>query len=60
MKRAKELLSGSYTVGEIAGIVGFQSIYHFSSFFKTECGISPTEYRQRMIMRQFNDSYGQL
>lgn len=60
IKRAKELLSGSYTVGEIAGMVGFQSIYHFSSFFKTECGISPTEYRQRMITRQFIDSYGQL
>ena len=60
IKRAKELLSGSYTVGEIAGMVGFQSIYHFSSFFKTECGISPTEYRQRMITRQFNDGYGQL
>ena len=60
IKRAKELLSGSYTVGGIAGMVGFQSIYHFSSFFKTECGISPTEYRQRMIARQFNNSYGQL
>lgn len=45
IKRAKELLIGNFNVSEVAGLTGFRDIYHFSSFFKTQCGISPSEYR---------------
>ena len=45
MKRAKELLRVDHTVTEVARLVGFRDVYHFSACFKKEFGISPSVYR---------------
>lgn len=45
MKRAKELLRVDHTVTEVARMVGFRDVYHFSTCFKKEFGISPLGYR---------------
>lgn len=47
LKRAKELLLGDYSIGDIAQIVGYRDIYHFSNSFKDEFGITPSEYRRK-------------
>lgn len=45
LKKSKELMSHSnYTVGEVALMVGFNSIHYFSNKFKKEYGFSPKEY----------------
>jgi len=44
MKRAKQLLCSGHGVGEVAAMCGFRDVYHFSGFFKGECGVSPREY----------------
>jgi len=41
---AKGLLDGAHTVSQVALLCGFHDIYRFSSFFKDECGMSPSEY----------------
>lgn len=38
------LLSGNYTIGEIAEMVGFNDIFYFSRVFKSKKGISPSNY----------------
>lgn len=44
-EKAKLLLSSDeYTVGEIAELLGFESIYYFSRVFKQHCGVSPLKY----------------
>ena len=46
LNRAAELLkSGKYTVSEIADKCGFSSQSHFSTVFKKQFGISPSEYK---------------
>lgn len=48
MQKAKELLSNTDTsIGEIADLIGFQSIHYFSRFFKTKESCTPLEYRMR-------------
>ena len=48
IEKAKQLLLSDehYTVGEIAEMLGFSDIYHFSKTFKKLCGISPNKYLQ--------------
>lgn len=42
---AKELLiTGRYSVGEIAEMCGFENVYYFSASFKKKTGFSPTSY----------------
>jgi len=51
LKKAKELLlSTGLTVNEIAGKTGFDSIYHFSKFFKQKNKISPSLFRKQCAM----------
>ena len=48
LNKAKELLaSSSYTIGEIAEMVGYQNQLYFSRLFKSNCGFTPTEYRKQ-------------
>jgi AraC-like DNA-binding protein len=45
---AKELLlTGRYTVGQIAAMCGFENTYYFSNVFKKETGCAPTLYVKR-------------
>ncbi len=51
LEHAKELLTvtrpeGQASVSQIAAMVGFRDIYHFSAFFKHETGDSPLAFRQ--------------
>ena len=43
---AKELLSGSKKVTEIAQEVGFDTANYFSAVFKKRTGMTPSEYRE--------------
>lgn len=46
LDKAKELLiTGHYTISEIAEICGFENIYYFSTVFKKHFGVSPKNYR---------------
>lgn len=46
LNRAAELiLSGNYNISEIADMTGFSTASHFSSSFKKQFGISPSEYK---------------
>ncbi len=46
LQRAKELLlDDECQVGEIAALVGFDSVYYFSRTFKSAVGVSPTRFR---------------
>jgi len=44
VKYAKELLADNHSISEVALLCGFHDIYHFSNFFRGECGMSPSEY----------------
>ena len=47
IKIAMEMLgSGLYSVGEVAGAVGFCDMYHFSKVFKKMLGKTPLQYRR--------------
>lgn len=48
LQKAKELLSNTTIgIGEIAELIGFQSIHYFSRFFKEKENCTPIEYRMR-------------
>lgn len=43
IKRAQDLLNtGSFSVAEVAGMVGVQDVYYFSRLFKNVTGVSPS------------------
>ena len=45
LNRAAQLLKeGKYTISEIADMTGFSTLSHFSSSFKKQFGVSPSEY----------------
>ena len=47
LNRAAELLSDSrYNVSEIADLTGFSTLSHFSTSFKKQFGVTPSEYAQ--------------
>lgn len=47
LNRAKEfMMEGKYNVSEIADMTGFSTLSHFSTSFKKQFGVSPSEYRR--------------
>lgn len=47
LKRAQHLLKKSdMTVGEISAECGFSDALYFSRFFKSQCGMTPTEFKK--------------
>lgn len=49
MKEAKKLLASTdLKIIEISQKVGYENEKHFMKTFKTECGVSPSEYRKNM------------
>lgn len=50
LEKAKQLiLTNEISYTEIANRLGFHSIHHFSSFFKKQVGLSPSEYARTML-----------
>ncbi len=48
VEHAKQLLlQGQHSVGEIAELTGYNSIYHFIRQFKLICGVTPGKYNAR-------------
>ena len=46
MERARELLiTGQYSVTEIAELCGYENVYYFSNVFKKHFGVSPIKYK---------------
>lgn len=47
LNRAASLIAeGKYTVSEIADMTGFSTLSHFSTSFKKQFGVTPSEYRK--------------
>lgn len=44
-KAAQLLKSGKYNVSEVADLIGFGTISHFSVSFKKHFGVNPSEYK---------------
>ncbi|MFI8517879.1 helix-turn-helix transcriptional regulator [Streptomyces sp. NPDC085481] len=52
IERAQEMLrTADLTVTEICGLVGFSSLGTFSTRFKSQTGLTPSEYRARHVGR---------
>lgn len=48
LNKAKELLSDTeMTIGEVATATGFSTLSHFSSCFKKQFGVSPTDFKNK-------------
>lgn len=53
LELAQSMLQHSFlSAQEISDQMGFSGYHHFSGFFKKECGISPTQYRQNVKNEQ--------
>jgi AraC-like DNA-binding protein/ligand-binding sensor protein len=49
IEKAKNLLlNPNRRVSEVAYEVGFQSLTHFNRVFRKQCGVSPTDYREKL------------
>ena len=53
IRKAKELLTlNIYSIGEIAEMVGYSSVYYFSKAFKKETGVPPSEFLRQSLSEQ--------
>ncbi|MEE1239532.1 MAG: AraC family transcriptional regulator [Acutalibacteraceae bacterium] len=51
LKKAQHLLkSSNLTVGEISVECGFSDILYFCRFFKSQCGMTPTEFKKAVMI----------
>lgn len=54
MKRSRELLRAQhYTVAQVAELVGYHDSFYFSRVFKKYNGISPSDYRKKLISAHY-------
>ncbi len=52
MELAREMLFNErLSVTDVAALVGYTDLYHFSRIFKEKCGLSPTAYKRQMRTR---------
>lgn len=51
MEEAKALLHGRRPIKEIAHLLGFNTAYAFSKFFKRNASVSPKSYREQLLKR---------
>ena len=49
LKRAVELLESEYNVNEISDLLGYRSPQYFIRLFREEYGMTPFQYRKRML-----------
>lgn len=52
IEAARSQLGGSASITQIAHSVGFKSQAHFATLFKNETGITPTQYRQSLLINR--------
>lgn len=48
LMKAKELLTGGYSVENVCAMTGFNNMSHFSRTFKSKVGINPKQYQKEM------------
>jgi len=51
---AKEILKKGYSVTETAYMCGYNDMFNFSKGFKTEFGLSPTEWKKMHLMNNYS------
>lgn len=52
IREAKRLIrEGNMNITQIAGVLGYSSIHHFTRMFKRFVGISPTDYKKSIVNR---------
>ncbi len=51
ISRAKKLLLEGMTVSRISDMLGYSSIHNFSRAFKRSTGLSPTEYKKKILIQ---------
>lgn len=52
LKTAVDQLSSNVPISQIACNIGFKSQAHFATLFKSEVGLTPSEYRQSLLLKQ--------
>jgi AraC-like DNA-binding protein len=52
LEAAREQLAGNEPITQIAHNVGFKSQAHFATLFKSEVGVTPSEYRQSLSIQR--------
>lgn len=58
-KAAQLLQTTDRTVQQIADICGFESLSHFTRYFKVKFGVTPAQYRRTVVRTEGGQSYGQ-
>lgn len=53
-KAKEQLIKSSDNIEEIGRLCGFLSVSHFSSVFKRFEGISPSEYKKKLLLKRIN------
>lgn len=58
MEEAKSLIKGNeYSITQIAEILGYSTVHHFSYAFKKFVGMSPSEYKKIFVLERKTENY---
>jgi len=52
LSTALDLLSTNESINQISNDIGFKSQAHFATLFKNEVGLTPSEYRQSLLLKR--------